>query len=108
MQIQCYPYLKFMATLTLRRAAVTHSRGPKGMKAWQLLFATTNYLYYKITIFPMTPDRSISLPFRFSFLLGWGILLVMVVMMMMILSGPGKRWRLTVFILNMRLVLRLL
>ena len=26
-----------MATLTLRRAAVTYSRGPKGMKAWQLL-----------------------------------------------------------------------
>ena len=26
-----------MATLTLRRAAITCSRGPKGMKAWQLL-----------------------------------------------------------------------
>ena len=26
-----------MATLTLRRAAITYSRGPKGMKAWQLL-----------------------------------------------------------------------
>jgi len=26
-----------MATLTLRRAAVTYSRGPKGMKAWHLL-----------------------------------------------------------------------
>ena len=32
-----HPYLKFMATLTLLRAAVTCSRGPKGMKAWQLL-----------------------------------------------------------------------
>ena len=26
-----------MAILTLRGAAVTYSRGPKGMKAWQLL-----------------------------------------------------------------------
>ena len=59
-----------MATLTLRRAAVTYSRGPKGMKAWQLLFATTIYLYdYKVTIFPMTPERYISLPFRLG---GWG------------------------------------
>ena len=35
--INVHPYLKFMATLTLRRAAATYSRGPKGMKAWQLL-----------------------------------------------------------------------
>jgi len=54
-----------MATLTLRRAAVTYSRGPKGMKAWQVFLATTNDLYdHKTTIFPMTPERYIELPFR--------------------------------------------
>ena len=54
-----------MATLSLRHAAVTCSRGPKGMKVWQLPFATPNYLYDdKITIFPMTPERYISLHFR--------------------------------------------
>ena len=70
-----------MATLTLRRAAVTYSRDPKGMKAWQLLLdwltpaerarltRAANCLYdYKITIFPMTPERYISLPFT----VGWG------------------------------------
>ena len=76
-----------MATLSLRHAAVTCSRGPKGMKVWQLPFATPNYLYDdKITIFPMTPERYISLQFRLGRVWG-GILLVM--MTMMILPGPG-------------------
>ena len=107
-----------MATLTLRRAAVTYSRGPKGMKAWQLLIATTIYLYdYKVTIFPMTPERYISLPFRLG---GWGYptchhddddaddnhddhdhdqdddddp------------SGPGKRWRLTVLLVSITIII---
>ena len=94
-----------MATLTLRRAAVTYSRGPKGMKAWQLLLdwltpaerarltraavgfcrdvqwvrtvarnthTNTKRCYNKgpvwlITIFLMTRERYISLPFH----LGW-------------------------------------
>jgi hypothetical protein len=35
MLIQCSSIS--VATLALRRAAVTYNRGPKGMKAWQLL-----------------------------------------------------------------------
>ena len=65
-----------MATLTLRRAAVTYSRGPKGMKAWQLwldwltpaehLERYISFPHHKLhaTFFPMTPDRYISLSFR--------------------------------------------
>ena len=59
---------------------------------------------------PMTPERYISLPLRLGLMMMMMIMMTMMMMMimmimmtMMILPGPGKRWRLTVNLLNYRL-----
>ena len=118
-----------MATVTLRRAAATYSRGPKGMKARQLLLdwltpaewarltraavgvcrevqwvrtvarnthgnirrCYNKLLYYcKITIFSMTPERYISLPFRLFFLVGGAPCLFLIIACRILPHDPER------------------